>query len=161
MANLSITSEISAKILDKKAIVSECKEHTCEHRVGTKKMYYLDENGNEKLDQPYYIVNLTLISERQLKKAIEFYQAGDFQKASNQGMTVQVSPEMAEKLRASITCTVMIEEVTNKDGEVMLGVKANKIRPTEASKGEKLNFMALLKKSLPVIEQATPEKAVA
>lgn len=146
MANLILNSDTVVAIVGKKALVEKEGTYVTEHRVGTKTLYYLDDAGNLKLDSPYVIVNLALMTAYQQQEAVRLHNEGEYQKASNQGLTINVSPEMAEKLKGSIECEVKVETIKNKEGVDIF--VARKITPKEATRATKIDFKALLNKAI-------------
>lgn len=146
MANFILNSDSVSAIVSKKSLVSSEGTYITEHRVGTKQMYYLDDAGVPKLDSPYYIINLGLMTPYQQQQAIELHNKGEYQESAKQGLSINVSPEMAEKLKGCIECEVKLEFIKNKQNIDIL--VARKITPKVATRATKIDFKVLLNKAI-------------
>lgn len=117
---------------------------------GDKKFYWerpvIDEATGEEYYPEYLIANTNLLTEYNAQKAMDLFVDGDYQGAINQGLSLRVSPEEADKIEAALgMCNAKISYYTNKEGIEVLRVE--KLAPKAPEKAQSFSFDYFEKKN--------------
>jgi hypothetical protein len=132
MANFQVDSLERAKaILKSKQVISEEGTYKAKHRVGEKIFFW--EDGSE-----YKIVNTNIMTSYHRNHVIELLGQGEYQAATNKGLSFNANLDLAAELSGSIESTILVEKRVTKSGEE--GLFITKMRPVAARKAESFSF---------------------
>lgn len=147
---MEITQQIAENILIKRKVVNTPGVYEAKHRVSSTVLLREtpDEDG---VYQPYRIVNTDIMNGYLAKEANDLFNAGDFQGATNKGLTFRANLELANKLEGAILSNIEIDEVELKDGRKALMIRS--IRAVAAEKAQAFSFTLNKEKvEVPVVD---------
>lgn len=105
----------------------------------------VDEHGEpwvwEKSGEEYAIVSFKALSKYQFKQAVRLFKDGDYEGASNQGLSLSVAVDKLKDIEAGVTGTIILEEIKNKDGDKIVVVK--RFNPAKAKTAERASLDSL------------------
>lgn len=150
-SNFQVDSVERAKaILKSKKVISEEGTYKARHRVGEKILEW--EDGGE-----YKIVNTNLMTSFQKGQVIDLLANGEFQAATNKGLSFNANLDLAAELSGAIESTVLVETRMTKSGEEALFI--TKIRPVAAKEAQGFSFEDAFMSEAPEIVTGVEAKA--
>lgn len=162
---LEITEEIAERIINSRVLIEEA----LVPYKGVEVSYvgFVDSEGNpflwEDSEEPYAIVSFKATNEHQLMKAVELFEAGEFEEATNTNMSMRMNVDKARELivggLGSLICHEV--EVEDENGDNAIALLPKKFVPAEAKVAKKVSLADLLAKKAGKAVEAKAEAKIA
>lgn len=145
---LVITEEIAERIISSRVLIEE--PMVPYKGVEVTSVTYNDAEGNafvwEESEEPYAIVNFKACNQHLLEKAVEDFEAGDFEASTNHNLSMRMNIDKAREVQNVGSGTLVCHEVEveDNDGNPTKALLAKSFQPAVAVTAKKVSLKDML-----------------